>query len=308
MDVVKHFGLSQDPFRTPEPGSIAGEALSAEAARAYLAGRAAGAGGRELFSPSALDLLAEASQGDPDKLRQLGGNALFHAAFDGAARVEDVHARQAATTQGLWVPTEDPMRTAPVVAPVSAAVHTIGAERVVEEAPPAIAVPRHLRWWRRTPPLTRLAIVVGALLLSLPIVGYVIGAIKDARASAESSYLPEDPVAIEAEKSVPGIDAGDVAINPDAAEPVQTATSEPLPPARPPVDLMPQREPAPIERSARESEPAFEPAAEPVPASEPVPSSEPVPAEEPAPAPEIETVPIEAPPVDAPAEEPTEPQ
>lgn len=303
MDVVKHFGLSQDPFRTPEPGSLAGEALSADAARAYLAGRAAGAGGRELFSPSALDLLAEASQGDPDRLRQLGGNALFHAAFDGAARVEDVHARQAATTQGLWIPTDDPMKTAHVVAPMAAApVHTITPEVVVADEPAAVPVARHVRWWRRTPPLTRLAIVVGALLLSLPIVGYIIGAIKDARASAESSYLPEDPVAIEAETSVAGVDPDDVAINPDAAAPVETATSEPLAPARPPVDLMPRREPAPIERRTPEPEPAYEPVPEPVPASEAVPDEQPVPA------PDIETVPIEAPPVDPPAEEPTTPQ
>lgn len=290
MDVVKHFGLSQNPFRTPEPGGLAGEALSPEAARAYLAGRAAGAGGRELFSPSALDLLAEAAQGQPDRLRQLGGNALFHAAFEGAARVEDVHARQAATAQGLWEPAERPMDRRPVVTPMtSTPLHTItpggAAAATVAPAPDPVVV--HRRWWKRTPPLTRLAIIVGLLLLSLPIVGFIIGAVKDSMSSNESSYLPEDSVVDEA--AAPG--AEEIAINPDAAapEPTEAIVDRPIETSRPPVDL--------LERNAPADDPAPEPRESGLVVDDAAPvEAAPEPVEEPAPAPDIETVPIDPPP------------
>jgi hypothetical protein len=309
MDVVTHFGLSQDPFRNAEPGSLGDGALTREAARAYLAGRIAGAGGADLFSPAALDILAEAAKGDPDQLRKLGGSALFHAAFEGARRVEDQHARQAAVTQGRWIPRQDPMRSAGPVgaaAPVAAApIHSVAGDATAAEAAPDPVVV-HRRWWRRTPPITRLAIVVGLLLLSLPIIGYIIGVVKDSQ-SAESSYLPEDSI-VDEEKIEPAEEGSIAAVNPDAA--VAASTAPVIEAARPPVDLLPpDREPLPDPRPVSRPQPApvleapleAEPA--PVPDSAPVPPEEPAPAEVPVPAPEIETVPI-----DPPAAEPPAPQ
>lgn len=279
MDIVTHFGLSQDPFLTPEPAAIAGERLGPEAARAYVAGRAAGAGGHDLFGPSALDLLVEAAQGDVERLRQLAGKALFHAASEGAARVEDSHARQAATAQGLWIPTQDPMETVPIVAPISAApFHSLTPELTAAEPVAADPVVRHRRWWRRTPPLTRLAIVVGLLLLSLPVVGFIIGAVKDSMSSGESSYVPEDAVALEDRRTIDEA----TALNRDGVPPVDMAASVP---SRPPVDLMA------ADDDAASAEVDIDPTIE------MVPDSEAVPLEEPVPAPVIETVPIDAPPV-----------
>lgn len=299
MDVVAHFGLSQDPFRTPEPDSLAGGTLTPEAARAYLAGRIAGAGGPDLFSRAALDILAEAANGDPDLLRRLGGSALLHAAFEGARRVEDQHARQAAVTQGRQVPDEDAVRPGPATAPV----HNLGADTAAADAvlPDPVAV--HRRWWRRTPPITRLAIIVGLLLLSLPIVGYIIGVVKDSQASG-SSYLPEDSI-VDAEKIEPAETEVVGAANPDAAAVAATAVRAPAP-ARPPVELPPEAAtPVPAPPPVSQPEPVLEAPVEAEPEPAPLPESEPVPAEEPAvPPPQLETVPID-PPAAPVVEEPT---
>ena len=297
MDVVAHFGLSQDPFRTPEPDSLAGGTLTPEAARAYLAGRIAGAGGPDLFSRAALDILAEAANGDPDLLRRLGGSALLHAAFEGARRVEDQHARQAAVTQGLQVPDEHGVRPGPATAPV----HTLGADAA--DAMPSDPVAVHRRWWRRTPPITRLAIIVGLLLLSLPIVGYMIGVMKDSQASG-SSYLPEDSI-VDAEKIEPAEIDVVAAVNPDAAAVAATDVRAPAP-ARPPAELPPEATtPVPAPSPVSQSEPVLEAPVEAEPEPAPLPESEPVPAEEPAaPPPQLETVPID-PPAAPVVEEPT---
>lgn len=296
MDVVTHFGLSQDPFGTPEPGSLAGGTLTPEAARAYLAGRIAGAGGPDLFSPAALDILAEAARGDPDLLRRLGSSALLHAAFEGARRVEDQHARQAAVTQGCRIPQEDPLRTTPAAAsfvPATASVHTLGADAAAAGAGLSDPVAVHRRWWRRTPPITRLAIIVGLLLLSLPIVGYIIGVVKDSQTSG-SSYLPEDSI-VDEEKIEPAETDAVAAVNRDAA--AIAATDAPAPaPARRPVELLQPEATAPLPapRSLPRTDPLLEVPIEAEPA--PLPDSEPVPAEEPAaPPPQLETVPIDPP-------------
>ena len=283
MDVATHFGLSQDPFLTAEPGAIAGARLGPEAARAYLAGRAAGAGGHDLFGPSALDLLVEAAQGDVERLRQLGSNALFHAASEGAARVEDTHARQAATAQGLWIPTQDPMETARVVAPIAATpVHLAAPELAAAETAVGDPLIRHRNWWRRTPPLTRLAIVVGLLLLSLPVIGFVIGAVKDSTSSTDSSYVPENAVALDDRRTID--DAA--ALNRDEIPPVDMAATAM---SRPPVDLVAQDDAVATANVASLPEPAME--------IEPgVPASEVVPDDLAVPAPEIETTPIAPPP------------
>jgi hypothetical protein len=291
MDVVTHFGLSQDPFHTPEPDSLAGGTLTPEAARAYLAGRIAGAGGPDLFSRSALDILAEAAKGDPDRLRRLGGSALFHAAFEGARRVEDQHARQAAVTQERWVQLQDPVRTAPATAPV----HTLGADTPAAAAVLSDPVAAHRRWWRRTPPITRLAIVVGLLLLSLPVIGYIIGAVKDSQASG-SSYLPEDSI-VDAEKIAPAETDAPGTVSLEAAAGTASNLRAPTP-ARPPVELRPPAATTPMAAPLPEPEPepVLDATTEAEPEPEPLPGTEPVPAEEPAaPPPQLETVPIDPP-------------
>lgn len=297
MDVVAHFGLSQDPFRTPEPDSLAGGTLTPEAARAYLAGRIAGAGGPDLFSRAALDILAEAANGDPDLLRRLGGSALFHAAFEGARRVEDQHARQAADTQGRQVPDEDAVRPGPATAPA----HNLGADTAAADAAFSDPVAVHRRWWRRTPPITRLAIIVGLLLLSLPIVGYIIGVVKDSQASG-SSYLPEDSI-VDAEKIEPAETDVVGTANPDAAA---VAATDVRAPARPPVELpLEATTPVPAPPPVPQPEPVLEAPVEAEPEPAPLPESDPVPAEEPAvPPPQLETVPIDPPAAPA-TEEPT---
>lgn len=309
MDVVAHFGLSQDPFGTPEPGSLAGRTLTQEAARAYLAGRIAGAGGPDLFSRAALDILAEAAKGDPDLLRRLGSSALLHAAFEGARRVEDQHARQAAVTQGRRIAQEDPLRTPPATAsvvPATAPVHTLGADTAAAGVGLSDPVAVHRRWWRRTPPITRLAIIVGLLLLSLPIVGYIIGVVKDSQTSG-SSYLPEDSI-VDEEKIEPAETDVVAAANPDAA--AITATDVPAPaPARRPVALLEPEAttPVPAPSSPSQTDPPLE---APIEAElAPLPDSEPVPVEEPAaPPPQLETVPIDPPAEPAVEEEEPTPQ
>jgi hypothetical protein len=299
MDVVTHFGLSQDPFRNAEPGSLGDGALTREAARAYLAGRIAGAGGADLFSPAALDILADAADGDPDLLRRLGGNALFHAAFEGAQRVEDQHARQAAATQGREAVPASASPVVPAAAATSAAsVHVIGAPSGGAEAIVPDPIVAHRRWWRRTPPMTRLAIVVGALLLSLPIVGYAIGVVKDSQAS-ESSYLPEDSIVDEERIATAEVTPG--------GELVRTTDRAAAELTRPPVDLLPAAtaarspEPRPVSRPAPEPMPDTAIETEPEPAL--TPEAEPAPVEaSPPPPPEIETVPID-PPAEPPVEE-----
>lgn len=289
MDVVSHFGLSQDPFRAPEPGSLSGGTLTPEAARAYLAGRVAGAGGPDLFSPSALDILSEAANGDPDLLRRLGGSALFHAAFEGAQRVEDQHARQAAASHGGGVLNDNPPPAASAAASAALApgpVHILGADTATGAAP-ADPIAVHRRWWRRTPPIHRLAIIVGLLLLSLPIVGYVIGAVKDSQASG-SSYLPEDSI-VDEERIEPAEADVMVTASPDTATIAATDARVPAPAHVPAVT-----EPAPRPRSVSQPEPMLEAPFEAEP--EPVPLPEPPPAaESPAPPPELETVPIDPP-------------
>jgi|GEM_PF-2596862 len=274
--------------------------LAPDEARAFVVDRATRAGGDEaLFEPAALDVLAEASRGIPAALRLLGANALFHAAFDGARRVDATHAQQAAAmTQDLWkgvvapAPAGRPIaaavppatRTEPPIAPpppaaaavppasrpsVAAAVvapAVAAAPAATHEAEDDEPVPARRSWWRGAPPLVRMAMVVGLLLLSLPVIGYVVGAVKDERPSTESSYLPDeaaDPVDADAEAAradgelagLPDRQAPPV-VEPEPEPPVETAgvpedltAGTTVPAAEPAV---PEADPAPVPPVPRE--------------------------------------------------------
>ena len=189
------------------------------------------------------------------------------------------------------------MRLAPAIAPV----HTLGAGPAVAAAVVSDPVAVHRRWWRRTPPITRLAIVVGLLLLSLPIIGYIIGAVKDSQASG-SSYLPEDSI-VDAERIAPAKTDAPSPANPDAAAVTASSVRAPAP-ARPPVE--PQAPAATTLVPAPLPEPQPDEVLEATIEAEPdsLAKTEPVPAEEPAPPP-LETVPIDPP--AAPAIEPEVP-
>lgn len=273
MDVVRHFRLTHDPFKAGAErvlGAGDGAQLDAEAARRFIATRSAVAGQPELFSPASLDLLAGASRGRPAALRLLAGNAMFHAAFDGAARVEEVHARQAAATQDIWrdVPAAPPPPAPPTSseAPAAAPAAAIGAVMAPPvsargAAPFAVApgdeapvhmvapdddelAPRRRGWWQSTPPLARLAIVVGVLLLSLPVIGYVVGMVKDERPPAESSYPPAGGIVAAADAEAPIDAAPELPAAQPEPDPVQMAE------AGPPIDLTAQTipaEPLPVE-------------------------------------------------------------
>lgn len=256
--------------------------LDPEESKAFLTDRATRAGGAAtLFMPPALDILTEAGRGIPAALRLLGANALFHAAFDGAAHVEEAHARQSvAMTQDMWkgvvapeaarpVPIAAPVEAPPRPAPVAAAPVVAVAAPVAAAEPlqPAVAdeLAGRRSWWRNAPPLVRLAMVVALLLLSLPLIGYVVGAIKDERPAADSSYLPdEDEVADASTTAEPEVTRPRAAPAPEPAE-VAVATPEPAAePVRPPRDLI---------QGAGIAEPALEPPATPVEPQRPAPSA-----------------------------------
>lgn len=237
MDVVKHFGLSHDPFRPSRDVGADDGVLDMEEARRFILTRAGVAGNTALFSPAALDIITSASRGRPAALRLLAGNAMFHAAFDGVRRVEDRHARQAVATQDLWRDVPAPPRPAapsPVAAAPVAAATPIIAPRAAAVAPLPVEAddmpmpPPRRGWWNGAPPLARLAMVVGLLLLSLPVLGYVVGAVKDERPSAESSYLPDGGEIAAADAEAPVDTPPDL---PPVATPVETAELDP------PVDL-----------------------------------------------------------------------
>lgn len=296
MDVVSHFRLSHDPFKTGAERELTagdGAPLDAEAARRFIATRTAVAGRPDLFSPASLDVLAAASRGRPAALRLLAGNAMFHAAFDGAARVEEAHARQAAATQDIWrdVPTvgsametADDTVSAGSIGAAMAPIATLGAAPFtvapIAEGPAHIIAaeadelpPRRRGWWRNAPPLARLAIVVGLLLLSLPVIGYVVGLVKDERPATEESYLPEDEI-VTADAEAP---IGAEPELPPAAAPAPVATAE----AGPPIDLTAQTVPPevpPAERAV-ESEPPVVTGAGVTDSVEPAPESEAAPVE-----------------------------
>ncbi len=226
--------------------------LESDEAMAFLADRITRAGGSAaLFDAAALEILAEAGRGIPAALRMLGANALFQAAFDGASHVEERHAMQAAAmAQDMWRGATAPQAASPSPAPVAeppaverppamppvapalaAAPVTVGptGEATIDEAP---VVPRR-SWWRNAPPLVRMAMVVGLLLLSLPVIGYVVGAVKDDRPATESSYLP-DGGGMAAAKDEPSAETAVAAVNPDVR--VVPPTSAAVPPESRPVE------------------------------------------------------------------------
>ena len=304
MDVVRHFQLTHDPFKAGAERELTagdGAPLDAEAARRFVATRTAAAGHPDLFSPAALDLLAAASRGRPAALRLLAGNAMFHAAFDGAARVEEVHARQAAATQDIWRDVPVATNPSPVEAGDAVPAGSIGAAAApaatlgaapfvvapIAEGPAHIVMtdaeelpPRRRGWWRNAPPLARLAIVVGLLLLSLPVIGYLVGLVKDERPASEESYLPEGSEMAAADAEAPIDTAPEL---PPVAAPAPIATAE----AGPPIDLTAQTLPpeaAPAEPPAEPEPPvvtgagtaeAVEPPPEPEGVVEPEPEPEP---------------------------------
>lgn len=210
--------------------------LAPDEARAFLVDRVIRAGGNAaIFDVDALDLLAEASRGIPAALRQLGANALFQAAFDGATHVREAHARQAAAmTQDMWRSVAAPELAkppAPAVGPtVAMAAPAAVAEAITPERP--LGRPRpdeapttvQRSWWRNAPPLIRMAMIVGLLLLSLPVLGYLVGTVKDDRPATESSYLPDDEgadaAAEDAEVAQATPDAA--AVDPSIAMPAET--------------------------------------------------------------------------------------
>ena len=264
MDVIKHFALAHDPFRVGRDGVPEDGALDFEDARRFIATRTAAAGRTDIFSPAALDVLAEASRGRPAALRLLAGNAMFHAAFDGARRIEETHARQAVATQDIWrdVPAPAPSGTTAMAAAAAATVAPRATALPFAATPvpvaPAMAAPMAAEpaveddlppprrsWWAGTPPLARLAMVVALLLLSLPVIGYVVGAVKDDRPAADSSYLPDEGELAAADAEAP-IDAAPELPPVAAPAPIETAN------AGPPIDLTAQTMPpeaAPPERS-----------------------------------------------------------
>lgn len=305
MDVIKHFALAHDPFRVGRDGVPDDGVLDFEDARRFIATRTAAAGRTDIFSPASLDVLAEASRGRPAALRLLAGNAMFHAAFDGARRVEETHARQAVATQDIWrdVPAAASSVTAPSVTAPSAAT-AMAAAAAATVAPRATALPfaatpvpvapamaapltaepaveddlppPRRSWWAGTPPLARLAMVVAMLLLSLPVVGYVVGAVKDDRPAADSSYLPDEGELAAADAEAP-IDAAPELPPVAAPAPIETAD------AGPPIDLTAQTIPPEATRPERSTDaPAEAPVATgagsadiapvPTPATEPEPT------------------------------------
>jgi outer membrane biosynthesis protein TonB len=268
MDVAKHFRLTHDPFKAGAEREFAvsdNAVLNHEEARRFIATRIGVAGGTDLFSPAALDIIATASRGRPAALRLLAGNAMFHAAFDGARRVEEVHARQAAATQDIWRDIPAPGPAPPAVAMAAAPVAPVSAPPPAPEPAPAAAAPLIIApaefarpravepadddlppprdgWWRNVPPLARLAMVVGLLILSLPVIGYIVGEVKDERPAPDSNYLPEDSELAAADAEAP-IDAAPElppAAAPPAPAPVPVEPAE----AGPPVDLTAQTDPS----------------------------------------------------------------
>ena len=318
MDVAKHFRLTHDPFKAGVEREVAASdnaVLSHEEARRFIMTRIGVAGGTDLFSPAALDVIAAASRGRPAALRLLAGNAMFHAAFDGARRVEEVHARQAAATQDIWRDVPAPAPAPPTAATVAAApVAPVSASSPAPEPAPAAAAPVIIApaefappsavepvdddlppprrgWWRNVPPLARLAMVVGLLILSLPVIGYVVGEVKDERPAPDSTYLPENEELAAADAEAP-IDAPPEL--PPAAAPPAPAPA-PVEPAEagPPIDLtaqtIPPEPPADVPPEPPVAVGAGQTAPQPAPSETVVPEA-PV---EAAPAPEPEPVPAE---------------
>jgi hypothetical protein len=169
-----------------------------------------------------------------------------------------------------------PVPRRPVVEPVMAAAPlSTGAVRAEPPAPPPTydePVAGRAGWWASTPKLVRLGILVGLLLLSLPLLGYIINVLKDqpAEEATTTAAIEEEPA--------PEVDAA-------AGAAIETAEAAPPPPLPSEGDPVPEAGGPPEDLLAEESlatESVEAPAAIPAPVSGPVRTPAPRVAEAPA--------------------------
>ncbi len=94
IDVSRHFGLAEDPFR-PHDGreeATAPTSLNQDQALGFVRQRLASAGARtSLFSRAALDAVVSGAGGVRHRLRWLAGLSMLEAALEGSRTVEHVH-------------------------------------------------------------------------------------------------------------------------------------------------------------------------------------------------------------------------